>query len=683
MSLFARLRPKSDLNKIFRKYFGENQLWLERKDSPSILAQVVNSMRPRIWKRSKNVDIEPLIHLLIANKSYAENFKEYLRILFENKRFDQLLTDADIINDVSFIYELKQRLVSKLIPNQPDINSVEYVLTQVFYVKHDIEWLNTIPEEQVQKLLDLLTTSSQEGTTNKNRNTQLIYAAQLLTSRISGAAVESEVIKMVPEYENFDNPFLSLQRELHDYLQKIEKTGQTKVKEEDVDYKHIMVLHSQCIEYIDNAYKNTKRFGISLRVNQYLLRIRQQLHRLYKILGILLITPGEKKDENQLVLIRFLISINYQRNNILELLNLSTKRVAFEITQHKAKSGEHYITKDKSEYRKMLNASLGGGAIVGLMCISKLLLSKLDMSPFGAAFMYSMNYALGFIVIYLLGYTLATKQPAMTASSFITSLEEGRSSGKKRMKYASFAILFAQLWRSQFIAFVGNVFMAFPVALLGIWVIDLLGDINIAEAKSEKILKDIHPFKSLAILHAAIAGVYLFLSGVIAGSVSNRIKHNRIPFRIKEHPLLKVVLGKDKTSRMADFVAAKYSGISSNFWFGVFMGSTGAVGYFLGLNIDIRHITFASGNLALGMYGAEWEVALNTLLMLILGIGLIGLFNFIISFTLSVIVAMRSCDLPLYQLRYLFSSVLEYFLRKPLHFFLPYNQAEPTETKEH
>lgn len=682
MSLLARLRPKSDLNKIFQKYFGENQLWLERKDSPSILAQVVNSFRPRIWKRSKNVDISPLLYLLQQNENYAEHFRDYLKVLFENKRFDQLLTDADIINDVSFLYEFKRRIIAQLIPNQPDSDSVEYVLTQIFYVKHDIEWLNTISEEQVNALLQILENSSTEEKTTVNRNKQLIYAAQLLTSRISGAAVESEVIKMVPEYENFDNPFLSLQRELQDFLAQVDKSGKTGFTADNVDYKHIMVLHSQCLEYIDNAYKNTKRFGISLRVNQYLLRIRQQLHRLYKILTILLDSPNDKKGEKNLALIRFLISINYQRNNVLELLNLSTKRVAFEITQHKAKSGEHYITKDKSEYRKMLNASLGGGAIVGLMCIAKLLLSKLDVSPFGYAFLYSMNYALGFIIIYLLGYTLATKQPAMTASSFIKSLEEGRSSGKKRMKYESFAILFSQLWRSQFIAFVGNVFMAFPVALIGIWIIDLLGDINIAETKSEKILKDIHPFQSLAIFHAAIAGVYLFLSGIIAGSVSNSIKHNRIPFRIKEHPLLKVVLGKQKSTKIANFIESKYAGISSNFWFGVFLGSTGMVGYFLGLNIDIRHITFASGNLALGIYGADWHIAINTLIMLIIGVGLIGLFNFIVSFTLSVIVAMRSCDLPLYQLRFLFSSVFQYFIRKPLHFFLPLTEKTSIQDKE-
>jgi site-specific recombinase len=107
----------------------------------------------------------------------------------------------------------------------------------------------------------------------------------------------------------------------------------------------------------------------------------------------------------------------------------------------------------------------------------------------------------------------------------------------------------------------------------------------------------------------------------------------------------------------------------------VFLGSTGMVGYFLGINIDIRHITFASGNLALGVYGADWQIAINTLIMLIIGIGIIGLLNFTVSFTLSVIVAMRSCDLPLYQLRFLFTSVFQYFLRKPLYFFFPLEET--------
>lgn len=48
-------------------------------------------------------------------------------------------------------------------------------------------------------------------------------------------------------------------------------------------------------------------------------------------------------------------------------------------------------------------------------------------------------------------------------------------------------------------------------------------------------------------------------------------------------------------------------GVISNFWFGTFLGSTAIIGIFLGLNLDIRHFTFASGNFALGLYGNHFN----------------------------------------------------------------------------
>ena len=47
--------------------------------------------------------------------------------------------------------------------------------------------------------------------------------------------------------------------------------------------------------------------------------------------------------------------------------------------------------------------------------------------------------------------------------------------------------------------------------------------------KSAKLLHELDPFRSLAIPHAAIAGVFLFLSGLISGSVVNRSIHLRVP----------------------------------------------------------------------------------------------------------------------------------------------------------
>lgn len=682
MSFLARFRPKHDLNKVFALYFSEDKRWEKSGGSTSILAKVVDAIRPRRWKKDTVVDLKEFIDLLENNPTYLEEFKKYVRKILEGKKLDYVLTDAGIIKDVSFFYELKHRIIAKFIPNQPDLNSLEYVLTQVFYVDHDITWITSIKKEQIEKVYNLISFKDESEKKNLfHPKRQMIFATEVLANRIAGAASEAEVNKMVPELADYENPFLALRRELYTFLESYRENPYKTIENDDLDYKQLMILHRHCIDFIDKAYKNTQRFGISIRVNQYLLRINQQLERLKDLIELIVTKEGETKLSKSIDLIYYLISINYQKNNIRSLLDKSTQRVAFEITQHKAKTGEHYITKDKQEYKKMLNASLGGGAIVGVLCVTKLLLYKLDLSPFGMAFVYSLNYAIGFIAIYLLGYTLATKQPAMTASSFVKSLEEGDKNVKKSLRYRTFAILFARLFRSQFIAFVGNVAMAFPVALLGIWVIDLVSFNNIAESKADKLLRDINPTTSLAVLHASIAGLYLFLSGVIAGNISNRIKHNRIPFRIEEHPILKVLLGRKKTKKIADFHGKKYPGIMSNLWFGVFMGSTASIGYFVGLDLDIRHITFASGNLALGLYGADWHITVNMLVWAILGIGIIGFMNFIVSFTLSIIVAMRSCGIAVLELRFIIFSVFRYLLEHPLHFFLPLEKAEEKEEK--
>src|SRR5690606_33981317 len=142
---------------------------------------------------------------------------------------------------------------------------------------------------------------------------------------------------------------------------------------------------------------------------------------------------------------------------------------------------ENYITHGRTAYFRMFRTALGGGVIVGFLCIFKLLLGKMDTSFFGHAIIYSLNYALGFIAIYLLGFTLATKQPAMTAAALVKALEDGlRKHSNNPAKYHTFAVLFARVFRSQFIAFVGNVITAFTVPLLIVWGIDYWLGVNLS-----------------------------------------------------------------------------------------------------------------------------------------------------------------------------------------------------------
>ena len=670
-----RKKVNTTADVIIRKYFNELQLWKNEENDIDILVQLVNAIRPKNPKKLEKFSVFPIIEYFSNNQVERENFVAYLKTVLENKNFDAILTDAGILQDIDFFYEVKKRIFAKILPYQAPKETLQYLLNQIFFLDSDPIWVNKIPKKQLEELFELFGFSGiYEAIDEGSVLFEVMQAMNLLSQRTSGRALESEVLKMVPEYANLESPFAAFEKELFAIENTIkQKENNFHITSSDINYKQLLVLYKQCNEFVEKAFQNSSKYGISLRVNQNLLRIKQQLYRLGVLLPLLVIDKPEEKKTKSIELAIKLIKYNCQKTNVRKLINESTQLLSYEITQHTAKTGEHYITESKTEYFKMLYAALGGGLIVGFLCIFKLLLSKLETSDFGHAFFYSLNYSFGFIVIYLLGFTLATKQPAMTAAALITALEDGlkKNSISADEKHKSFAKLFARLFRSQFIAFVGNVAMAFPVSLLGIWLIDITFHYNIAEVKWNKLLVDLSPIHSMAIFHAAIAGFFLFLSGIISGSISNRDKHFEVKYRIEEHPWLKMTFGKERTKKIANWYDKKWSGVISNFWFGVFLGSTASVGLFLGLNLDIRHITFASGNLALGLYGANYVVSNSMLFWGIFGIGIIGLVNFLVSFGLSLGLAFRSRNIPLTELRPIFSSIKRRFLSKPMSFFFP------------
>ena len=668
-----KIKSKPTPATLLIKFFGENQSWRETDDNLEPLIELIRLIRPLKIKNLETVDLQKIISFFSENDSCREQFSIYIKEIVKDKKFNKILSDAAILQDVDFLFEVKKRIFAKLLPYQPQKDTLEYILNQVFYLANDTIWINKIPLHQLEELCELLEFKSlYESVAPNSVLSEILVAMDLITQRISGRALETDVIKMVPEFDDYESPFTAFEKELFLIEDGIRNSENHSIKPDDLSYAQLLILHKQCENFVEKAFHNSSKYGISLRVNQNLLKIRQQLVRLKFLISLLIIEKERDEKNNGIVLTLHLIKYNCYKNNVRKFISESTQLISYEITQHTAKTGEHYITENRKEYFKMFRTALGGGFIVGILCIIKVLLSNADTSFFGHAFLYSMNYAFGFIAIYLLGFTLATKQPAMTASALIKALEEGVvKKGKDAEKYNAFAILFARVFRSQFIAFVGNVIMAFPVSLLGVWLIDYTLQYNIAATKWEGLLIDLSPIHSLAIFHAAIAGVFLFLSGIISGSIANRDKHNQVYFRITEHPLLKRSLGKDRTVKLAKVYRKRWAGIVSNFWFGIFMGSTATIGLFLGLNLDIRHITFASGNLALALYGANYAVSNSMLFWGIFGIGIIGLVNFMVSFSLSLGLAFRSRAISLFELRFVAVSIWNHFKSRPISFFFP------------
>lgn len=670
MNVRHQFQPNKSIKELFENNFDKDTYDAEKL---LFLVDLIHFFRPKKPKNSNVVSLSEFIEFLQNNPQYISLFRNYFKTIITKNKFSRLLTDSGILNDNQFFKEINKRVFDKFLPFQPEKNTLQFVLNQVFYLSTDPIWINKIPYEEIVIIYQLLGFKDIYGNIKEETAfSEIILAMQILAQRMSGRALENDVIKMVPEYSNFESPFLGFEKELNHLEDIIRKNDYHYINQSELVYKQLLLLHKQCNDFVDRAFLNSSKYGISLTVNQSLLRIRQQLVRIKELLPLIIVELEEDKIRNSTLILLKLIRYNCNKNNIRKLFSESTQLISYEITQHTAKSGLNYITDGYKEYFSMFYKATGGGVIVGFLCLLKLLFSKIDTSAFGHAFLYSFNYAFGFIVIFLLGFTLATKQPAMTAATIAKTLDEGmKNKNLSKDKHNLFAQLFARIFRTQFIAFVGNVIFAFPISLFLIWILDLTLNTNLAESKAQIMIADLNPIYSLALFHAAIAGVFLFLSGLISGNISNRNKHYQVAYRIQENPFLKQTFGIQKTQKMANWVDKNWAGVISNMWFGVFLGSTASVGIFFGLNLDIRHITFASGNFALGLYGNHFSIDFWTFFWSIIGIGLIGFVNFIVSFTLSMLLAFRSRNIPLTELNLLNKSIFNYFKKAPLNFFFP------------
>lgn len=615
----------------------------------------------------KRADFGDFINYLKLNPEITENLKYYVHNIFEGKPFNLSLTEANILSENAFFPELKKRLLNKILPPVERENTIWYLVDYVsLRPKKDLEYFKNISAEELDELFKLLGIA--DFVTKEKVKRELIFSMNILSWRVTGMAMEVDVVRMAPEYRNLDNPFLALQNELEALADELRVNSELQLHAKDSQYKQIKIYIEQCLEFVNIAFKNSSKYGISGKINQSLIKIQQQTQRIQEILNILVIDNEEEKLTKSKKLVFNVLNYKSHKNNLSELVDDSTRLISHLITNHTAETGAHYITASRKDYLQMLWIASAGGIIIGACSILKILYSDLEASEFGHAAIYALNYAMCFVIIYLMGYTIATKQPAMTAATMAKVLADKKNAQKNNIDFAHFV---SRLFRSQFIAFVGNVFVTFFSALLVVYALDVLFGYNYGADKADKLFTGINMFESKAILHASIAGVFLFISGIISGNVGNNAIFYQIPKRIAKNQFIKRVFGEKFATGLSKYYAKNWAGIASNFWFGVFLGVTGPIGIFLGIDIDIRHITFSTGYFAAALYGKGFSVDMYTVWISIVTIGLIGFFNFAVSFGLSMLLAFRSRKLNFGQVGEIFKAIFNYFLKNPFKFFLP------------
>ncbi|MFY7788238.1 MAG: hypothetical protein ACOVQA_10225, partial [Thermoflexibacteraceae bacterium] len=424
-----------------------------------------------------------------------------------------------------------------------------------------------------------------------------------------------------------------------------------------------------CEHYLESIRQNRDIHGISLAITFEMRRISQTIQRLRDLLYLLITKNYEQPFDTFMLLFKRLLAAESEKNSLSHQFTQNTNLLAFQITEHARKTGEHYITNNKEEYLSMFKGAAGGGLVVSILVFTKLLIYYFKPAPIALGLLYGLNYAVGFIIIHLLHFTLATKQPAMTASAIASALDTDSPMGQQ---VRSLTTMIIKIVRSQFIALIGNVAVALPMAYLWAWVFYAVTGTHFATVeKATQLIAELHPIHSLSLYYAGVAGVYLFVSGLLSGLHDNMCVFYNIPQRIEQQPLLKKLLRPSIRQHIANYIKFNLGGIAGNFYLGMLLGISGLLGLGFGVPLDIRHITFSAGNLGLSLAALDHQIDGHTLFVTLVGIFSIGMVNLLVSFTLALYVAVKSRGVTFFGFSSLLRRLLVEFLGNPLAFLLP------------
>lgn len=645
---------------------------------PALMA-LFDGIRPS--SKGDHSQLPSLLRLLEQEPELVARLRAALLQLFEQRHAVLLLATSGIYPATSVLSETLRRVSHKLLPEVDDPSQLKDALREILKPS-DAEWITASNPNDWQDLIRLLgfdeniNLQSHAGLTSMLAD--IIEALRVVAHRIAAAGLEPEMLRLDPSLENHASPFLGVCEEALDVTKAIEAQLNQKrsfEQNKDTDISHLEVLITQARQTIDRIRKRAQQQGASFYLTFHLRRLQQHLDRLTRLAYLLSsLVQNDRKNSVQHIatLWQELAIAECSQNNVRQFWQQNAELVALRVTENAGRSGEHYITETRQDYFSMLKAAAGGGCAVALIAAIKINIAMRGLAPLAEVLANCINYGLGFVLIHLLHFSVATKQPAMTANAIAAAIGEIQGNPRERKRdLEPLVSLIARTIRTQLAAIVGNIGLAIPVALMIAFLVQhFSGAHYLTPAKAKHLLQDIDILSAGTLLFAGAAGVCLFLAGLIAGYYDNLCSYSRIPERLNQLNWAQKLFGTARWQRVCDYIRDNLGVLAGNFFLGFLLGGAAGLGALLGLPIDIRHTTLSSAMWGYSLFALNFNVPWQLILTTALGFLGIGIVNLGVSFYLALSVALRARGVDFTQRVALLKALSQRFRNNPREFLL-------------
>jgi len=601
-----------------------------------------------------------LLLVLDRNPAWKKNVAQVLRSIIHDTSALDLFVNTGVHNQQGFSAEMMDRLHYKLLPQAPDYKNLASFFSQTFRNEEDYLWLEQMDKKVFEDFLNLF---SYEDESDKNWNSLIGDAKDailLLSTQVRGAGLSTPIRSRLTGRHFKELPFFELPL-----------LTQKMVDTQDSDQRLVLAtqlekLVDRCQLAIAEVYNHLNEYGVSINIVFLLDRMEGQLRRIRNLIELVLSHEKNPETVSQFVSTLMVENIRFHKMSALFADNMAL--IAKKIVERSAETGEHYITRNRSEYVYILQKAIGGGFVTAFTVVVKFITQHLSTSPFIGGFIASINYSVSFVGIQLMGFTLATKQPAMTAPALAAKMH--KVNDPESLEKLVDEII--HLMRSQFIAVLGNIYAVVPtmIVISFLWFILFQHHLQAPDyaqhtLESFSVLGSMVPF-------AAFTGVLLWLSSVIAGWMDNWFVYHRLNSAISQNRRMTFVFGESGAKRIALFFRKNISGFAGNISLALFLGLVPPLCKFLGLPLDVRHVTLSSGTLASAVVSlgaaclSTWDFWLA-----VLGIMVCGFLNVTVAFSMAMLVAIRARRIKTPQRNQIYTAVLARLRKYPLSLLYP------------
>jgi site-specific recombinase len=607
------------------------------------------------------VRIRFILHLLERQPQWKSATAQNLRDIVQQASGLHLFCLAGISQESGFFSEAADRMLKKILPAPPRHHDLSELFLRVFDEESDAVWIGQLPPETITHVENLFAFGINAGENVFSKlQSSMFEALLILGSKIAALGLSEEVRLRLPEIQVNEMSFFILRKKID-----------TLVSTRD----HLLFIDCQdsiekCRKNVQGVFNHLEGSGVSTQIVYRLESLTSSLNRV-EILLRLLSTSTDLVSTRDVLIPRFLSELtrdNLSNRNVFDLAQSNLHLLARKIVERSGKTGEHYIAKDRQEYQYILKSAAGGGLLTCGTTLIKFVILRMKLALFFDAFFHWINYASSFVAMQFLGFTLATKQPSMTAAS----LAEKLKNVKDPNEIEEFVDEVALITRSQTAAAIGNIGAVIPSAILfDVAFTAVFGHHVLNQDLAHHYVEYLNPFTTLTILHGAITGLALWLSSIAGGWLENWMVFRQIPEALAKHRRLNFVFGAERCNRFSKWFLKNISGLGVNISLGFFLAFTPSVGHIFGIPLEAKHVTLSTTAFTFALCSL-WSGHLDpkTISLSILGLVIVGLLNFGVSFALSLYVAVRAREIDDSLTRRLGRAVRGRFFRRPSEFLI-------------